>query len=179
GRGERGRPPGEGEVVQGGQDDPRLPAPGRQGLDRPAGRRRLRQGEGDTGRQRRRLGHLALGEPPVGLRRRRATAGGLGAIAARTRTRVRHGIGSVGRSAGAAGWAGMSALWDRHRAGAVAAGGALGATVRWGVVGAVEAGLFPWPVLALNVVGSALLGVLLAEEWRHPRARLLLHDLGG
>ena len=73
----------------------------------------------------------------------------------------------------------MSALWDRHRAGAVAAGGARGATVRWGVVGAVEAGLFPWPVFALNVVGSALLGVLLAEEWRHPRARLLLHDLGG
>ncbi|MDQ4098286.1 MAG: CrcB family protein [Actinomycetota bacterium] len=38
---------------------------------------------------------------------------------------------------------------------------------------------FPWPVLLVNAAGSILLGVLLAEEWSHPRARLLLHDLGG
>jgi CrcB protein len=38
---------------------------------------------------------------------------------------------------------------------------------------------FPWAVLLLNAGGSFLLGVLLAEEWGHPRARLLLHDAGG
>jgi CrcB protein len=38
---------------------------------------------------------------------------------------------------------------------------------------------FPWVVLLLNCGGSLLLGVLLAEEWAHPRARLLLHDAGG
>ena len=37
---------------------------------------------------------------------------------------------------------------------------------------------FPWPVLVVNLVGSFVLGVLLAEEASHPRARLLLHDLG-
>jgi len=31
----------------------------------------------------------------------------------------------------------------------------------------------------VNVAGSLILGVLLAEEWSHPRARLLLHDAGG
>ena len=34
----------------------------------------------------------------------------------------------------------------------------------------------PWSVLAINVVGSVLLGIVLAEEWSHPAARLLLHD---
>lgn len=73
----------------------------------------------------------------------------------------------------------MTGTWDRGRAAAVAAGGALGAAARWGVVTSVDAGRFPWPVLVLNVLGSVLLGVLLAEEWSHPRARLLLHDAGG
>ena len=31
----------------------------------------------------------------------------------------------------------------------------------------------------LNVAGSALLGFFLAEEWSHPRLRLVLHDFGG
>jgi CrcB protein len=62
----------------------------------------------------------------------------------------------------------------------IAAGGALGAAARWAVVASVTtAGPMPWPVLAINVVGSLVLGVLLAEEWDHPRARLLLHDVGG
>jgi CrcB protein len=34
-------------------------------------------------------------------------------------------------------------------------------------------------VLLINVAGSLALGALLAEEWGHPRARLLLHDFGG
>jgi CrcB protein len=61
----------------------------------------------------------------------------------------------------------------------VGLGGALGAGVRWAVLTSKgEGGLFPWPLLAVNIAGSILLGVLLAEEWTHPRARLLLHDAG-
>jgi CrcB protein len=60
----------------------------------------------------------------------------------------------------------------------VAAGGAVGATVRWAVATTWSTDGFPWPVFAVNVVGSVLLGLLLAEEWSHPRARLLLHDGG-
>ncbi len=62
---------------------------------------------------------------------------------------------------------------------AVAVGGAVGAALRWSVVTSVDTGLFPWPVFALNVVGSVLLGLLLAEEWSRPSARLALHDAGG
>lgn len=71
------------------------------------------------------------------------------------------------------------APWSRGRAAAIALGGAAGAGVRWAVVTSVHtSGQIPWPVLGVNVVGSVLLGVLLAEEWTHPRARLLLHDGG-
>jgi CrcB protein len=69
--------------------------------------------------------------------------------------------------------------WDGPRATAVAVGGALGASVRWAVTASFAVHGFPWPVFVLNVGGSLLLGVLLAEEWTHPRHRLLLHDLGG
>lgn len=62
---------------------------------------------------------------------------------------------------------------------AVAAGGALGAALRWGVLTTIDTPGFPWPVLLVNAAGSILLGVLLAEEWSRPRARLLLHDFGG
>lgn len=73
----------------------------------------------------------------------------------------------------------MRAPFDRRRAIAIALGGVAGAAVRWGVVTSVTVTtLLPWPVLVLNVVGSVLLGVLLAEEWTHPRARLALHDGG-
>ena len=73
----------------------------------------------------------------------------------------------------------MRAPWTFPRAAAIAAGGALGATVRWMVVTAWTPGPFPWPVLAVNVVGSLVLGVLLAEEWSHPAHRLVVHDFGG
>jgi CrcB protein len=72
----------------------------------------------------------------------------------------------------------MPGQWDRRRLLAVALGGVVGASLRWAVLGSVDAGRFPWPVLALNVGGSVLLGVLLAEEWAHPNLRLVLHDLG-
>ncbi|MBW3556253.1 MAG: CrcB family protein [Actinobacteria bacterium] len=73
----------------------------------------------------------------------------------------------------------MGGNWDRRRVTAIAVGGAGGAAVRWAVVTAVEVDGFPWPVFALNVLGSLLLGALLAGEWSHPDARVLLHDAGG
>ena len=74
---------------------------------------------------------------------------------------------------------GVRGSWDSRRALAIAIGGIGGAALRWSVVTSVEAGRFPWPVLVVNVVGSLLLGVVLAEEWSHPRARLFLHDAAG
>ena len=68
---------------------------------------------------------------------------------------------------------------DRRRVLGIAIGGATGAACRWAVLTSVHIERWPWPVLALNVAGSFLLGVLLAEEWDHPRARLWLHDVGG
>ena len=73
----------------------------------------------------------------------------------------------------------MRRRWDDRRLAAIALGGIAGAGVRWAVVTSVEVGRFPWPVLALNVAGSLLLGALLAEEWDHPSLRLLLRDAGG
>lgn len=65
------------------------------------------------------------------------------------------------------------------RVAAIAAGGAIGATCRWATLAALPvAGPFPWTTLLVNVVGSLLLGALLAEEWAHPNARLVLHDAG-
>ncbi|MFZ6003442.1 MAG: FluC/FEX family fluoride channel [Actinomycetota bacterium] len=74
----------------------------------------------------------------------------------------------------------MRSAWDRQRAAAIALGGAVGAGTRWAVLVSIEpTGQLPWTLLLLNVGGSILLGVLLAEEWAHPSARLLLHDAGG
>lgn len=55
----------------------------------------------------------------------------------------------------------------RRVAVAIATGGALGATIRWSIVGAAGpvAG-FPWPVFTLNVIGSLALGVALARARR-------------
>ena len=73
----------------------------------------------------------------------------------------------------------MRGTWDRRRSTAVAIGGVAGAALRWAVLTTVEPGSFPWPVLVINIVGSLLLGAVLAEEWVHPSARLVLHDLAG
>ena len=74
----------------------------------------------------------------------------------------------------------MHAPWSSRRAAAVAAGGLVGAVTRWAVLEVFEVrGDFSWPILALNLGGSFVLGVVLAEEWTHPRAHLLLHDAAG
>lgn len=71
----------------------------------------------------------------------------------------------------------MASGWDGWRLAGAALGGAAGAGTRWAVLASVPAGRFPWPVLAVNVVGSVLVGALLAEEWSRRRSRLLLHDV--
>ena len=82
------------------------------------------------------------------------------------------------RSGPSSGSAGRPAA--SRKALAIGLGGALGAAFRWWVLDATPVGDgFPWPVFAINVAGSALLGVVVAEEWRHPRARLALHDAAG
>jgi CrcB protein len=73
----------------------------------------------------------------------------------------------------------MPSPWDGRRVTAVALGGIAGAVLRWAVLTTVAAGAFPWPVLAINIAGSFTLGVLLAEEWTHATARVLIHDAGG
>ena len=57
-----------------------------------------------------------------------------------------------------------------HTAAAVAGGAMAGAAVRWAVVEAfpVAAGGWPWAVVAVNVVGSFLLGLVLAVTRRGP-----------
>lgn len=72
----------------------------------------------------------------------------------------------------------MAGRWDAKRAAAIAAGGVAGAALRWSVASEVVAGGFPWRILAVNVVGSLLLGVLLAGEWSRPGARVAIHDAG-
>ena len=65
----------------------------------------------------------------------------------------------------------------------VAAGGATGALVRWGVDVAAPDTLVPWPTLAINVVGALLLALLpaLAVVRRSRRLALALGPgvLGG
>jgi len=73
----------------------------------------------------------------------------------------------------------MRGTWTRPRAAAIAIGGSAGAGVRWAVLATVDAGQFPWPVFALNVAGSILLGALLAADRDSPSGRLVLHDAGG
>ncbi|MFI8517106.1 fluoride efflux transporter CrcB [Streptomyces sp. NPDC085481] len=66
--------------------------------------------------------------------------------------------------------------------GAVAAGGALGATARYGATLAwpTPAGAFPWTILTVNAAGCALLGVImvLATETPTPPHPLLRPFIG-
>jgi CrcB protein len=68
---------------------------------------------------------------------------------------------------------------DRSRAALVAAGGALGATCRWGafeVLGDPSLHGVPWPTLLVNMVGSAVLVWALVASGREGAPRSLLVD---
>lgn len=56
----------------------------------------------------------------------------------------------------------------------------MGATCRWAALQVWPVGHdFPWTVFAVNVIGSFVVGVALAEEWRHPRWELWARDAVG
>ena len=55
----------------------------------------------------------------------------------------------------------------------VALGGAVGASLRWVVLDATGEATFPWPVLLVNLVGCAALGLLIGRDVP-PSTRLLL-----
>ena len=59
---------------------------------------------------------------------------------------------------------------------AVALGGTAGASLRWAVLDGVGGTTFPWPVLLVNLVGCALLGLLIGLEV--PRSTRLLPGTG-
>ena len=67
----------------------------------------------------------------------------------------------------------------RQRVLAVTIGGIAGASLRWAVLTSIPPGRFPWPVLAINIAGSVVLGMLLTQEPAHSSVRTLLHDGGG
>jgi len=46
---------------------------------------------------------------------------------------------------------------------AIAIGGVVGATIRWGLSELITSNTFPWPTLIANVVGSALLAWVLVR----------------
>ncbi len=64
---------------------------------------------------------------------------------------------------------------------AVAAGGVVGSWLRWGVASAfpVAGGTFPVTTLAINVVGSAVLGAVLVTLLDRPPPRTHLHAFLG
>ena len=57
--------------------------------------------------------------------------------------------------------------------GLVAAGGSVGALIRWIVSEASPASDFPWPTLVVNVVGCALLALATTAPTSIPRRRFL------
>ncbi len=56
----------------------------------------------------------------------------------------------------------------------VALAGAGGVLLRYGVSSAVHGDALPWVTVAINVVGSFLLGVLVVSHWASPQARSAL-----
>lgn len=68
----------------------------------------------------------------------------------------------------------------RSSVAAIALGGVAGATCRWAALELwpVHDG-FPWTVFVINVVGSFVVGVALAEEWTHPAWDVWARDLIG
>lgn len=72
----------------------------------------------------------------------------------------------------------MTTGWTRQRVLVIACGGAVGASTRWTVL--EFATVSPtWPVFVLNVTGSFVLGVVVAEEWRNQRGHTLMRDFAG
>ncbi len=71
-----------------------------------------------------------------------------------------------------------SALVNGPAATAICLGAMAGAGARWGVVELVGDGDWPWGLLAANTVGSAVLGWLLAGDWRGDVSRLLRPAVG-
>lgn len=86
-----------------------------------------------------------------------------------------HPIGSEMHQADA-----VRGYWTKSKVAAIAIGGALGASLRYSLLDLTGTGQqFPWPVVIVNVVGSFVLGMVMAEEWTYPRSRTLLHDGAG
>jgi CrcB protein len=56
----------------------------------------------------------------------------------------------------------------------------VGATCRWAALDLWPAGPgFPWTVFTVNVVGSFIVGIALAEEWTHPTWSVWARDAVG
>lgn len=71
-----------------------------------------------------------------------------------------------------------SALVNGPAATAICLGAMAGAGARWGVVELLGDGDWPWGLLVVNTVGSAVLGWLLAGDWRADVSRLLRPAIG-
>ncbi|HEX4563996.1 MAG TPA: CrcB family protein [Solirubrobacteraceae bacterium] len=59
-------------------------------------------------------------------------------------------------------------------AGLVALAGAGGVLLRYGISSAVHGEALPWVTVAINVVGSFLLGMLVVAHWASPQTRAAL-----
>jgi CrcB protein len=66
-----------------------------------------------------------------------------------------------------------SSPYDPRKLAAIYAGGVVGALIRVGLAeaAAVEAGAWPWPTFAVNMLGALLLGYFFARFRDHPEER--------